>query len=195
VTGNAASAGVGSLAKNEAKNVTAETRREVRALYRKTTSELSDQVSTQQKRAAQGLLTLSHQLGTMASRSQDSGIATDLTHGASQQIARVGHWLDTKEPGDVVNEVKEFARSKPGTFMALAAGVGLLAGRLTRGLAGEASYDSPTVNRDALTAAGPTTEAFPVVDQTAVEADLPGSARGTDMPAFNSTLPTDNLRR
>jgi hypothetical protein len=34
--------------------------------------------------------------------------------------------------------VKGFARQRPGVFLALAAGAGLLAGRLTRGLAAEA---------------------------------------------------------
>ena len=43
-------------------------------------------------------------------------------------------WLENREPGDLLGEVQRFARNKPGTFLLLAAGAGVLAGRLTRGL-------------------------------------------------------------
>jgi len=43
----------------------------------------------------------------------------------------------------VLEDVKSFARRRPGAFLALAAGAGLIAGRLTRGLAA-ASSDEDT---------------------------------------------------
>ncbi|TLM80215.1 hypothetical protein FDW83_19020, partial [Pseudarthrobacter sp. NamE2] len=46
----------------------------------------------------------------------------------------VASWLENKQPGDLLNEVQRFARNRPGTFLLLAAGAGVLAGRLTRGL-------------------------------------------------------------
>jgi hypothetical protein len=81
---------------------------------------------------AKGLLTVSTQLGTMASKSHETGMMNDLAHSASRQIALVGHWLDTSEPSDLTNQIKDFARSKPATFVALGAGLGLLARRVTR---------------------------------------------------------------
>ena len=50
-------------------------------------------------------------------------------------------WSDRK-PGQVVDEMQSFARRKPALFLALAAGAGLVAGRLTRGLKDASSDDS-----------------------------------------------------
>ncbi|MEK8109106.1 phage holin family protein [Micromonospora sp. M12] len=48
-------------------------------------------------------------------------------------------WLDEREPGEVLDEVRTYARRNPGTFLAGAAVAGLLVGRLTRGLTAPAS--------------------------------------------------------
>jgi hypothetical protein len=45
----------------------------------------------------------------------------------------VASWLEAREPADLLDEVKSFARRSPGTFLAIAVGAGVLAGRLTRG--------------------------------------------------------------
>ena len=50
-------------------------------------------------------------------------------------------WSDRK-PGQVVDEMQSFARRRPAVFLVLAAGAGLVAGRLTRGLK-DASSDIP----------------------------------------------------
>ena len=42
--------------------------------------------------------------------------------------------LETKEPMDLLDDVRRFASRRPGTFLLVAAGAGLLAGRLTRGM-------------------------------------------------------------
>ena len=70
----------------------------------------------------------------MASKSDEEGLAKDLAQQASQQLGSIAHWLQEREPGDLVTEVKDFARRKPGTFLAVAAGIGLVAGRMTRGV-------------------------------------------------------------
>ena len=70
----------------------------------------------------------------MASKSDEEGLAKDLAQQASQQIGSIAHWLSEREPGDLLSELKDFGRRKPGTFLAVAAGLGLLAGRMTRGV-------------------------------------------------------------
>lgn len=42
--------------------------------------------------------------------------------------------LETREPADLLRDARRFAARRPVAFLAAAAGVGLLAGRLTRGL-------------------------------------------------------------
>jgi hypothetical protein len=138
---------VAGVTKDEAKHVAAEAGQQAKDLLNQTRHELGEQAATQQKRVAEGLLSLSSELGSMAAKSEEDGLAADLARQASRQLGEVGHWLDSREPGAVVGEVKRFARSRPGTFLAVAAGIGLAAGRLTRGLAADASQGS-TDERD-----------------------------------------------
>ncbi|GGH95500.1 hypothetical protein GCM10007170_21170 [Arthrobacter liuii] len=70
----------------------------------------------------------------MASAPDQQGMASDLVRQAAERTSSVASWLENREPGDLLNEVQRFARNRPGTFLLLAAGAGVLAGRLTRGL-------------------------------------------------------------
>ncbi|NIH82751.1 hypothetical protein [Amycolatopsis viridis] len=74
----------------------------------------------------------------MSDRSE-SGIAQDVVREVAQRAKKVASWLDSREPGDLADEVRDFARRKPGLFLAGAAVAGLLAGRLTRGVAAAVS--------------------------------------------------------
>jgi hypothetical protein len=132
--------------------------------------ELTTQASAQQKRVAGGLRALSDEFGSMAEKSDNPGIATDLTRQAAQRAHSVASWLDDREPGQILDEVTRFARRKPGMFLALAAGAGLIAGRLGRGLTAANSSDdsSPAApsgsgNRAAQTAPVPPIDAAPPV--------------------------------
>jgi hypothetical protein len=78
----------------------------------------------------------------MAQRSERPGVATDLARQASSTSHDVASWLDSREPGHLVQELQAFARQRPGTFLLAAAGAGLLAGRLTRGVKDASSTDS-----------------------------------------------------
>ena len=74
----------------------------------------------------------------MARGGEQSGIASDLARQASTRTRDAATWMENREPGEVVEEVKRFARRRPGAFLAAAAVVGLVAGRVTRGIADEA---------------------------------------------------------
>lgn len=139
VTSDAREAGqhVAAVAKDEARNVTAEAGAQSRRLLEQTRSQLVDQSAQQQQRVASGLRSLGDELGQMARGSQEQGLASDLAQQAAGQISSVASWLENREPGALVDEVKRFARNRPGTFLAAAAGLGLLAGRMSRGLVAE----------------------------------------------------------
>ncbi|MFF2623741.1 hypothetical protein [Oerskovia jenensis] len=121
-------------AKDKASDVAGTATKQVKSLADQARSELDAQAQAQQKRAAEGLRSLSTELSSMASNSQDPGYATDLVQQVSQTTDRVATWLDERDPGSVVREVKDFARRRPGLFIALAAGAGILVGRLARGI-------------------------------------------------------------
>jgi hypothetical protein len=91
---------------------------------------------------ADGLWSISDELSAMANASQDGGVATDLVRQAAERSSAVAAWLENRDPGSLLDEVKAFARRRPGAFLLLAAGAGVLAGRLGRGMADNASADS-----------------------------------------------------
>lgn len=129
-------------AKEQASAVTAEAARQGKDLARQAQSELAAQAGQQQQRLAGSLHALGNELASMASRSENPGVATDLVHQAAGTTRHVASWLEDREPGQLLEDVKTFARQRPGLFIALAAGVGVAA-RLTRGLADSGSDGTP----------------------------------------------------
>ena len=125
---------VAQAAKTEAAGVAAEARSEAANLLSEARLQLSGQVSSQQQKAASGLRSMSDQLQAMARASDHPGVAPDLVRLAAEQSAAAAAWLDRGDPAALLDDVSAFARRRPGTFLLLAAGAGVLTGRLTRGL-------------------------------------------------------------
>ncbi|MFI2566149.1 hypothetical protein [Paenarthrobacter sp. NPDC018779] len=140
-TAKDAASGVVDTAKDEAANVAHEVKLNARQLLTQTKGELTDQAATQQQRVAEGLRSISEELSNMANASTNGGMATDLVQQAADRSSSAAHWLENRDPGSLLDEVKSFARRKPGAFLLLAAGAGVLAGRLGRGMADNASAD------------------------------------------------------
>jgi len=132
----AADSGQGVLheAKGQAADVVHEATSQARDLLGEARAGLTSQASDQQARAASSLRSLGDELGRMADGSEQGGLAADLVRQVAGRTGSVASWLENREPGDVLGEVTDFARRRPGVFLALAAGAGVLAGRLTRGL-------------------------------------------------------------
>jgi len=125
---------VAGVAKEQVSAVTAEAATQVKHLVDQARTEIGDQAQTQQTRLASGLQSLGDQLQAMAAGSDQPGVATDLAHQAADKARQVGQWLEDRDPGSVLQEVKTFARQRPGAFLALALGAGVVTGRLVRGI-------------------------------------------------------------
>jgi hypothetical protein len=139
-----AAGNVASTVKEETRGVAQDAKQQARDLYHQVRREVSDQGSNQQQRAVTGLNTLAGQFEQMAGGAQDGGMATDLAQQAATRMRSLASWLESREPGDVLEELRSFARRRPGAFIAAAAGLGVLAGRLTRGLVDDESGSSTT---------------------------------------------------
>jgi len=88
--------------------------------------------------------------------------------------------LQNREPADLLEEVRSFARRKPGLFLLGAAAAGVLAGRLTSGVKA-AHTDSGTSGR---------TDAYPMtnyVDPAPTYADTTATTTYTGTSAAYST--------
>lgn len=125
---------VAGTAKAEAANVATEVKTSARGLMLQAKADFTDQAGAQQQKAAEGIRAVSSQLSTMAEASDQPGVATDLVRQAAERSQSVATWLESRDPGSLLEEVKSFARQRPGTFLMVAAGAGLLAGRLGRSL-------------------------------------------------------------
>lgn len=125
---------VAETAKSEAANVASEAKANTKELLHQARHDLTQQASAQQQKVASGLRSVSDELHAMAQASDQPGVATDMVRQAAERSSSVATWLDGRDPGSLLDEVKSFARQRPGTFLLLAAGAGVLAGRLSRSL-------------------------------------------------------------
>ncbi|MGA6161481.1 hypothetical protein [Amycolatopsis magusensis] len=125
---------VAHTAAEEAKHVAAHAQREGQDLLRESREHLVAQAREGQQKAARGLHELADQLGRMSEKAEVSGTASDVTRQVAERAHSVAGWLESREPGDLLGEVRDFARRKPGVFLAGAVVAGALVGRLTRGV-------------------------------------------------------------
>ena len=135
---------VAQTAKEEAAHVASEAKYSAQELLHQAKSGLTSQAGTQQQKAAEGMRNISSQLHSMATAPDQQGVASDLVRQAAERTSSMASWLENRQPGDLLGEVQRFARNNPGTFLLLAAGAGVLAGRLTRGLTAGAPESSST---------------------------------------------------
>jgi hypothetical protein len=82
---------------------------------------------------------VSDELQSMTANAEHPGLAVDLLNQVSTRLSGAASWLGDRDPSAVLSEVKSFARRKPGAFIIGAAILGIVAGRLTRALAANAS--------------------------------------------------------
>jgi polyhydroxyalkanoate synthesis regulator phasin len=129
-------------AKSGAADVVGEAKTQAKDLLHQTQAELREQAETQQRRVAHGLRSISEEFSDMAKNSSQQGVASDLVEQAASRAGSVASWLDGRDPGSLLAEVRRFASRKPGTFIAGAAIAGVLVGRLTRSVASVASEES-----------------------------------------------------
>ncbi|WP_205475097.1 hypothetical protein [Nocardioides sp. SYSU D00038] len=135
-----------STAKDEATSVAQDAASEARALAGEATEQakqvasdalgqvneqLADQARQQRDRVAQTLTSVSDELAAMAGQGQQ-GLVTDLARQAAERARSLGTHLEQHEPGQLLDDVRRFARERPGTFLLGALAAGVLAGRLLR---------------------------------------------------------------
>jgi len=136
---------VAGVAKEETKALGYEARRQARRLADQVGTEVRQQAANQQSRAAGGLRNIGDEFSHMADGTgTGSGFAADVTREAGQRVGAVAQWLDERDPRDLLEEVKGFARRRPGVFLAIAVGAGVVVGRLTRALMTPSDDDDRT---------------------------------------------------
>ena len=139
-----AGADVMQSAKEQGREVTAQASRQAKDLYGQARSEMTDQARSQQKRAASGLYAVADEAARIADRGGETGPVTQVVRDASSRLTQAGHWLEDREPGQLLDDLKQYARRRPGAFLLAAAALGVVAGRFAKNLTGGSTDDLPT---------------------------------------------------
>ncbi len=122
---------VADVAQGEAQKVASEAKAQVRGLLDQATSQVEEQSRTQRDRLVETLRSVGDDLEEMADSSK--GTASDLVGEVAGRVRELSSRMDGREPRELLDDVRGFARRKPGTFLLGALAAGVVAGRLTRG--------------------------------------------------------------
>jgi hypothetical protein len=160
---------VASTATEQAKEVAAETQRQAKDLLDQGRTQVKEQVVSQQQKAGQSLTSLAQELRGLADGTSSGapGPARDLLQQASSSVENFASMLQNREPAELLDDIRSFARRKPGLFLLGAAAAGVLAGRLTSGVKAAHSQSSSSGSGYA----GGTTTGYNYVDPTPSYAD------------------------
>jgi len=191
---------VAGTAIDQAQQVTADVKDQARKLADDAKSQVQEQATSQRDRAVESLRSFGNELGSLAHSSNEdtsSGLATQLAREGSSYSHQVADFLEQREPGDLLDEVRDFARRRPGTFLVGAAVAGVVVGRLTRGAVaakkeGEPPTSASSGHATSTTTAGATPSTTPPVTRSAIAAvdgELPGGPATRPTP----TLPASGV--
>jgi hypothetical protein len=142
---------VGGVGAEEIQNVASEAKDQARNLVNEAMGQVSEQTGTQRDRLVGTLQSLSSDLDQMASSSDRPGLASELARQGAERARALSLRLDGRDPSDLLEEVRSFARRRPGMFLLGALAAGVVVGRLVRGAKQGAdsgdTYASPTTTR------------------------------------------------
>lgn len=188
-------------AAGNAKDVVDEARRQARDLVGEARDQLNGQIDVQHRSLVGNLHTLADELGRMSGASEQQGLASELVGQAGERARSAADWIGNRQPGDLVDEVRSFARRRPGTFLLGAVVAGVAVGRLTRGVvaahtddSGSGSSGAPTngyADTDPTVAFGNTTEhqGLPTAERHSVYGAARPDEITSGMPSSNATPP------
>jgi hypothetical protein len=123
---------VAGVARDEAQKVASEAQSQVSHLLGEATRQVEDQSRTQRDRLVESLRSFGDDLDKMAGQGE-GGMAADLAREGASRARALSSQLDGREPRELLDDVRGFARRKPGAFLLGALAAGVVAGRLTRG--------------------------------------------------------------
>ncbi|MGD7003459.1 hypothetical protein [Corynebacterium halotolerans] len=122
-------------AMQEARQVAGEATDQVKSLASSLQDEAFSQAGTQQQRLAEQSRTVTNDLQRLArGEKPEAGLVSQTVSMLAERAEQFTSQLENKEPADLLKDVRRFAARRPVAFLAIAAGIGVAAGRLTRGL-------------------------------------------------------------
>ena len=123
---------VGSVAGTEARAVVDEAKERANDALRQTREKLRGEATAQSRRLAAAMRDVGGQLDAMANSPSADGLVPDLSRRAAGTLTRTANQIDERGPEAALDDLKSFARRRPGVFLAGALGLGFVVGRMIR---------------------------------------------------------------
>lgn len=188
-------------AKTEAQSVAADAKEQARNLVDDARSQVEEQSRSQLDNLVSTLQAFADDLERMArGEGAGAGMAKDIVTQVSEKAKGLSSQLRGQEPAQVLDQARDFARRRPGTFLLGALAAGVVAGRVARGAKDAQSSPSTNASTPATSefasqpsAAPPTAPGYsmpptaPPVTAGGTAADDP--LAGTDHPAETPVYP------
>lgn len=180
-------------ARGEAKSVASDAQAQARDLLDQARSELEGQSRSQLETLVSTLQGFADDLERMArGEGAASGIAQDVVREVSDKATALSSQLRGREPGELLDQARGYARQKPGTFLLGALVAGVVAGRVVRGAkeaqgrgTGGSAGTTPAAPDATSTAALPLTQGTP---PPPAPSPMPGNVTGS-APQAGTTQP------
>jgi hypothetical protein len=138
-----AAGNVAETAKDQVRQVTNEASAQARNVASEVRDRVSEQARNQNDKLADGIRRMADDLDQMRAQRGDSPAAQVVSRVADGG-RRVADYLAERGPEGVLSEVQEYARRKPGTFLATALVAGFVVGRLGKGVMNASDTSTPT---------------------------------------------------
>ncbi|GHB60976.1 hypothetical protein GCM10010347_33820 [Streptomyces cirratus] len=151
---------VAQTAKEQTANVVGEATSQARDLIGEFKGQLQDQAGSQTRRLAQNVRRLSDELREMSESGTAGSPAAGLVGRVAEGGRQVADRMERRGPEGLVDDLQDFARRRPGVFLAGAALAGFAAARVAHGLSAPAPSGTaaPAAERGRPAAGPPGTE-------------------------------------
>ncbi len=134
---------VAGTAKEQVTQVAGEAANHARDLLEQARTQVQGQVVSQKSQLSERLRQIATELSDLASGKGSpqgaAGAVAGLAQQASQRAQTVADYIERSEPQDLLNDGRVFAGRRPGAFLAGAAVLGAVAGRLVKGVRADTS--------------------------------------------------------
>ncbi|MFF3440611.1 hypothetical protein [Streptosporangium sp. NPDC002721] len=168
-TGSAVGEMVGT-AKGQAQAMAGEARQQTHHVVDQLRDRVGDQTRQQSRRAAQGIRRWADDLASMGEGAEPDSQVSGVVRQVADQGRRAADYLDQNGLNGVAQEIQNFARRRPGAFLAGVAAAGFLIGRIAKASGGTTSRGSPGTGGDGsyapdVPAPGPAATMPPIPEQ------------------------------
>lgn len=170
---------VADVARGEAQQVAGEAKQQARHLMDDARSQIEEQSRSQLDNLVSLLQGFGDDLERMVrGEGASGGLAQDVVSQVSDRAKSLSSQIQGREPAELLDQVRGFARRRPGTFLLGALAAGVVAGRIARGA--KDAHSSGGSSSQAVTPTAP-------MAQTGTAADAP--LAGTGAPETEAVYP------